>query len=320
MLRSLYNLFKRLGGGIAYGFLLILRSPVDTVLCILNALFLQSVFQTVEAGDLAGVRECCVKFGMANLCVFLYNGIVWSKFAVFSAKIVGKLRRLLFDSIVQLPLEKIEEKTKVAWLTRTNSDMRMTLNLLTGALNIPHVVLATVRITISSLLLGRISPVLLCAELAVLLPHVLLRQAVVVRPMEQRMKKAQECTEQTMLYLSTAVECVDTVQLYGAGELLLNQYEESSLRMVKARMQMNLRKALGELLLPIFGQGSYLLLFFLGCEMMQAGQLDFGTLTAAFQYRGAMLMASMMLLRSLAEAKRNSVGLKRMEEVYGTDK
>lgn len=319
MIRSLYRIFKRLGGLVTYVFLLVLRCPVDTVLCIINALFTKGVFQAMEAGDLAGLQESCLKFVIANFCLFFYNGIVWSEFAMFSARFVGKLRSFVFDSMFLLPLEKIEEKTNGAWLTRMNSDVRMTLNLLTGAVNIPHAVFAIVRITVSSILLGTICPELLVAELATLLPHVFLRQNLVVRPMERLIKKAQEHTEQTMVYLSAMVECADTVRLYGADQLLLERYRESSLCVVKARLQMNLRKAFGELLHPLFGRGGYLLLFFLGCEMIQSGKMEFGTLTAAFQYRGAMLMGSMMLLNSLVEVKKNSVGLKRMEEIYGAE-
>ncbi|MGN1085151.1 MAG: ABC transporter transmembrane domain-containing protein, partial [Lachnospiraceae bacterium] len=211
MIRSLYRIFKRLGGLVTYVFLLVLRCPVDTVLCIINAIFTKGVFQAMEAGDLAGLQESCLKFVIANFCLFFYNGIVWSEFAMFSARFVGKLRSFVFDSMFLLPLEKIEEKTNGAWLTRMNSDVRMTLNLLTGAVNIPHAVFAIVRITVSSILLGTICPELLVAELATLLPHVFLRQNLVVRPMERLIKKAQEHTEQTMVYLSAMVECADTV-------------------------------------------------------------------------------------------------------------
>ena len=92
MRKSLSQLFQRMGGAVTYGFLLLFRSPVDTVLCIINALFLRNVFQTIEAGDERGLWCTCVMFGVANLCLFLYNGTLWGKFAVFSAKLVGKLK------------------------------------------------------------------------------------------------------------------------------------------------------------------------------------------------------------------------------------
>ena len=78
-------------------------------------------------------------------------------------------------------------------------------------------------------------------------------------------------------------------------------------------------QTLGELLQMLLSRGGYLLLFCYGCEMINAGTLDFGILTEALQYRGGMLMGSMMWLNSYAEVRKNSVGLKRMEEIYGTE-
>ena len=115
------------------------------------------------------------------------------------------------------------------------------------------------------------------------------------------------------------MECGDTIRLYDAEELLLARYRESSRSIVKARLRSNVRKTVGELLQMLLSRGGYLLLFCLGCEMISAGKLDFGTMTEAFQYRGGMLMGSMMWLNSYAEVKKNSVGLKRTEELYGTE-
>ena len=319
MRKSLCQVFKRLGGGGIYCFLLVLRTPVDTVLCIINALFLRNVFQNIEARDETGLWLTCAMFGLANLCLFLYNGTIWGRFGVFTAKLVGKLKRLLFDSLLKLPVERIEEKSSGAWLTRLNSDVTMTLNLLTGALNLPHLVFATVRVGVTAVLFGRISILLLALELAVLIPHVCLRQGLVVRPMERLAKEAQETMEQATVYLEATVECGDTIRLYEAEELILGRYRESSLSVVKARLRSNVRKTLGELFQMLLSRGGYLLLFCFGCEMISTGKLDFGTLTEAFQYRGGMLMGSMMWLNSYAEVKKNSVGLKRMEEIYVTE-
>ena len=319
MRKSLCQVFNRMGGGVTYCFLLLLRCPVDTVLCIINALFLRHVFQTMEGGDERGLWMTCALFGVANLCLFLYNGTLWGRFAVFSAKFVGKLKQFLFESMLKLPMERIEEKSTGAWLTRLNSDVTMTLNLLTGALNLPHLVFATVRVAVTAVLFGRISLLLLAVELAVLVPHVFLRQRFVVRPMERLTKEAQDTMEHATVYLETTVECADTIRLYEADDLLLTRYRESSLSVVKARLRSNVRKTLGELLQMLLSRGGYLLLFCFGCEMISAGKLDFGTLTEALQYRSGMLMGSMMWLNSYAEVRKNSVGLKRMEEIYGTE-
>lgn len=338
MIGSLYRMFRRIGGMGRYLFLLILRCPVDTVLCIINACFLNHVFDAMEQGNIHKLYGVCLQFVVANFLLFSYNGIIWRKFAVFSAKFCGKLKATVFHSMLKLPLEKLESKSDGAWLTRTNSDARMTLNLLNGALNIPHFTFAIVRIVTASLILGSISPLLLVVELAVLIPHALLRQRLVVQPLEEDNRLAQEQMEEATVFMGAMVDGGDTVRLYEAGELLLKNYREKSLLLVKYRLQMNLRKAGGEFMHLLLSRGGYLLLFFLGCKLMiikaaggsaYAGTgllsslplegLEFGTLTAALQYRGAMVMGTMMLLNSLMEVRKNSVGLKRMEEIYESD-
>lgn len=317
MIRSLGSLFKRLGGLFVYLMLLLLRSPVDAVLCVINALFLKGVFQAIGTGELQILYSHCFIYGLANFCVYFYNGIVWSKFASFSAGLVGNLRGDVFATMFRMPLEKVEGKGDSAWFTRLSSDIKMTLNLLTGALNIPHVILATTRIMVASVLLYFISPKMLLVELLILLPHLLLRLKAVVEPTEALTVMAQEKVEEGNCYLTAIVECADTIQMYGAETFLREKYEKTSLEMTKLRIKMSFRKAFGEFLIPLLGRGGYLLLFFLGCEMIQTKVMDFGEWTAAIQYRGAMLAASMMLLRSLLEVKKNAVGLKRMEEIYG---
>lgn len=317
MIRSLSAIFHKLGGLLTYLVLLLLRSPVDAVLCVINALFLKGVFQAIGTGELRVLYNYCIAYGLANFCVYFYNGIVWSKFASFSAGLVGNLRGDVFATMFQMPLEKVEGKGDSALFTRLSSDIKMTLNLLTGALNIPHAILASVRIVVASVLLCFISPKMLLAELLILLPHLLLRLKVVVEPTEILTKMVQGKLEEGNRYLTAMVECADTIQIYEAEAFLREKYEKTSFEMAKLRIKISVRKAFGEFMIPLLGRGGYLLLFFFGCEMIQTKVMDFGEWTAAIQYRGAMLAASMMLLRSLLEVKKNAVGLKRMEEIYG---
>lgn len=340
MVRNLYKVFKRLGGMGNYLFLLILRCPVDTVLCIINACFLNNVFDALEQGTLEKLYTTCLQFVVANFLLFSYNGIMWGKFAVFSAHLYGRLKESVFLTMLKLPLEKLESKSDGAWLTRANSDAKMTMNLVNGALNIPHFVFAVVRIVTASVILGSISPLLLFVELAVLIPHACLRQKLVVQPLERWNRLSQEHIEEATVSMTAMIECGDTIRLYEAQKFLLNHYEEKSLQVVKYRLQMNLRKACGEFMHLLLSRGGYLLLFFLGCKLLVMRGIEFstyegtgiafvdnlmgegmafGTLTAALQYRGAMVMGTMMLLNSLVEIKKNSIGLKRMEEIYESD-
>ncbi len=316
MLKSLRNIFKNLGGGFLYAFLLILRTPVDTLLCIINALFFKGVFEALEQGMPEALARCCICFVAANGFVFLYNGILWGEFAVFSARMIGKLRLKFLDALQGLPLGRIEAMTDGAWITRGNADVKMTWDLLSGALNIPHFVFAIFRIAVASVIMYCISPLFLVIELAVIVPHVFLRHRYVVKPAEQLIQKAQKETEQTAVVASSLLAGGDTVRIFEAEGMLEDYYTESSLNIVRTRLKIAVRKAWGEFMQLLLGRGGYLLLFLLGCEMVRGGGMNFGSLTAVLQYRGAMVAASMMLMNSLVEIKKNSVGMKRMEEVF----
>ena len=317
MIRSLRNLLKKFKCFYEYIILILLRSPVDTVLCIINAWFLKHSFEVIQMGNREELIKICIGFCMANIGVFFYNEIVWSKYAMFSAKLAGNLRLIVFDVMLKLSYEEVEEKANSQWMTRVNSDVRMTFSLLNNALNIPHFVLASVRIVVSGILLAHISKTLLIIDFAILLPHIIFRQKYVVRPIEKLTRKAQKEAEEHLKFSAAMVEGMEIIHLYDAKELMLKRYEESSLQLINVRMKMNGINALAEMFFPILARGGYIMLFFIGCRMIQKGQITFSILVAALQYRGAVLAATMMLLCSIVEIKKNSVGLRRMEEVYG---
>lgn len=317
MLRSLKNILDKFQSLYKYIALIILRSPVDTVLCIINALFLQYAFEVMESGGFSDLFSICLFFLIANLGIFFYNGTVWSIYAAFSANLAGKIHKLVFNSILRLPYQKMEEKLSGEWMVRTNGDVKMTLSLLNDPLNLTHFILGSVRLLVSALLLIRISVIFFLMDLTLLLPNALFRRKYVVSPMGKLTLRSQNLVEENLKFASAIMECSDTVYLYDAGELLIKRYEQSSLEIVKVRMQMSKRNAICEMIYPIFAKGGFLLLLFVGCFMIRQGQLEFGKLSAALQYRGSVLWATNMLLNCCVQIKKNSVGLKRMEEVYG---
>ena len=242
MIRSLRNLLKKFKCFYEYIILILLRSPVDTVLCIINAWFLKCSFEVIQMGNREELIKICIGFCMANIGVFFYNGIVWSKYAMFSARLAGNLRLMVFNAMLKLSYEEVEKKANSQWMTRVNSDVRMTFSLLNDALNIPHFVLASVRIVVSGILLAYISKTLFAAM----------------------------------------VEGMEIIHLYDAKELMLKRYEESSLQLINVRMKMNGINALAEMVFPILARGGYIMLFFIGCQMIQKGQITFSILVAAF--------------------------------------
>ncbi len=316
-MRSLSQVFKKVGSFHTYIGLLILRCPFDAIFTIINACFLQFSFESINQGSEINLKHICFYFGIANLFLFLYNGSIWSLYARFVTGFTGKLRKIVFSSILHMPLGKFDEKTSGEWMTRLNSDAQMTINLLNAPFNIPHAIVSFVNISISTLMLYRINTRLMLVSLLFLIPHVVLNRILVYRNIPTLMEQSQESTAKNINCFSALITCADTVALYDATEFVMEAYEKSSKDIVKANLRIHKKKAISNLVVPLFGMSGYIVLLLLGLEMIRKNMLTFGALTAALQYRGAVLAGTMLYINSMIEIRANTVGLKRMEETYG---
>lgn len=317
MIRSLARMFKKIGDFHTYIGLLLLRCPFDALYTLINAYFLQCSFESINQGSAIELRYICLYFGIASFFLFLYNGSIWSLYARFVTSFTGKLRKLVFSSVLHIPFKKFDEKTSGEWITRLNSDAQMTINLLNAPLNIPHAVVSFVNISISTLMLCRINTSLMLVNLLLLIPHIIVNRKLVFKNVSKSMEESQECTERNLNCFSSLITCADTVIIYDARDLVMEAYEKSSIEIMKANMKIHRRKAISNLVVPLFGMSGYIILLLLGLEMIRSNILTFGSLTAAFQYRGAVLKATMLYINSMIEIRTNTVGLKRMEETYG---
>jgi ABC-type bacteriocin/lantibiotic exporter with double-glycine peptidase domain len=75
------------------------------------------------------------------------------------------------------------------------------------------------------------------------------------------------------------------------------------------------KNSLGAAILPLFGLGGYLTLLVAGSGWISGGGLSFGGLTAAFQYRGGVLLGSLMLINCLISVNASMAGIRRINEV-----
>ncbi len=317
MIRSLSRVFKQVGKFPTYIRLLLLRCPFDAALTTANACFLQHSFEAISQGCEVKLRYGCVYFAIASLLLFLYNGSIWCLYARFATNFTGKLRKMVFYSIVHMPFKKFDEKTSGEWMTRLNSDAQMTINLLNAPFNIPHAVVSVVNILVSALLLLRINLTLMVVTLLFVFPHVVVNRKLVYTKVTKLMEQSQEYAERNLTCFSTLITCADIVRLYDAKDFVMNAYEQSSIEMVRANMRIHIKKAINSLVIPLFGMSGYIVILLLGLIMIRRSLLTFGTLTAALQYRGAILMGTMLFINSMTEIRMNTVGLRRMEETYG---
>lgn len=317
MIRSLSRVISRVEEFHTYIKLLILRCPFDAILTIINAYFLGYSFESISQGSEIKLRNTCLYFAFACALLFLYNGNIWSLYARFVTRFVGKLRKMVFSSILHMPIKKFDEKSSGEWMTRLNSDAQMTINLINAPFNIPHAVVSVVNIAVSALLLYQINTTLTFFTLLFVIPHVAVNRKLVYTKVAKLMEQSQEYVERNVTCFSTFITCADIVSLYDAKDFVMEAYENSSIEIVRSNLRIHSKRAINNLVIPLFGMGGYIVILLLGLVMIRRNVLTFGTLTAALQYRGAILMGTMLFINSMTEIRTNAVGLRRMEETNG---
>lgn len=311
MLYEMNKLFKITGKRLRFLLLLALRSPFDAAMMVVQAGFLQNAFDAVFQNDKSRLTHVCVAFMIASLCLFLYNGTVWSIYAPYITRMEGKLRVKLFAKISALSYQRIEATPRGEWLTRLNTDVQMPFS---RPLHLPHAACAVVNIAVSSVILLRLNPATFGWVLLFVLPHIVVSRLLVSRVMPELNKSALEATAQNTGELDALITCADIAALYSGQDYLMKRFEESSLRLMRANMRITMRHALNAAILPLFGMGGYLTLLINAGSWIEAGRLTFGDLTAAFQYRGGVLMGSFMLINSLVSIRASMAGIRRINE------
>jgi ABC-type multidrug transport system fused ATPase/permease subunit len=307
-MRDFIKIIKLAGSLPQFCLLLLLRCPTDVAFTVTQALFLQRVFNSLELNDTAGLNGACVFFGVATLCIFIYNGTVWSIYAPFCVRLCTRLRVKLFAKISARPYSRIEAGTHGDWLTRLNTDAEEAFT--SRPLHFPHFVCACVRITLSSVLLLLISPAVYGWVMLFVVPHVLFNQLCVARAMPELNRQSLEASARNTGDLAAFITCADINALYGSGGLLMKRFEQSSLTLYKANMKIHLRNAVSAGVTPLFGLGGYLLL------LTVSGGLMFGYLTASFQYRGGILIGANMLINCVVSISASCAGVRRVLEVF----
>lgn len=314
MIRQVQELFKITGNGLRFMILLIFRCPFDTLRTILEASFLQISFIAISENNYHKLYIICAIFGIGSMFLFLYNGIVWMTFSGFVIHLVCVLREKLFVHISGLSLEQIESRSSGEWFTRLNSDVSQAMAVINQPIHLTHAAVALVNICFSSVIIAVVNPKFLGIVLLFLIPHILFSQFLVAKPIGILATKSQEATAWNTSSLNSFITCADTAVLYDAKDFLQKNFEETSLTLRKINMQIKLRNAISNALLPALGMTGYLVLLILGGTWIAKGDITFGGLTALFQYRGGVLLGSLMLTNSLINIKTDLAGVKRVND------
>jgi ABC-type bacteriocin/lantibiotic exporter with double-glycine peptidase domain len=311
MVKELKSIFKYIGGGWRYIGLILLRSPVNILFTLINAWFLQHAFNTIIAKDNVQLKLTCINFGLASFGLFLYNGLVWSVCAAsFVTKAEGRLRRVLFNKITSLSCEQIESKPQGEWITKLNMDVQMPFSeayVQTAA--------AVMSCFVSAIILLMIHPSMFGLVLLFVIPHILCSQLLVARHMMRLQNISLEAAACNTEDLAALINCGEIALLYDGQEYLMKRFEQSSLAIQTAHMNIHKRNALSSGILPLFGLGGYLAILTAGGELLGKGDIRFGELTAIFQYRNGLLAGIFMLLSGLITIQGNRAGIRRLIEM-----
>jgi ABC-type multidrug transport system fused ATPase/permease subunit len=311
MLRDYFKILRTTGGGWTYALLILLRSPVDFLFTWTQASFLQRAFNSVEQTDGAGLKYACLFFGIATIIVFLFNGTVWMFFAPFCVRMERNLRVKLYDKISSFSYEKIESLPHSDWLTRLNTDVQMPFS---QPNHFPSAVCSIVNITVSAIFLWSVNPSIFGWVILFVVPHIIVSQLLVARAMPDLNKKSLEATAKNTGELTAFITCADVAALYDGQSYLLKRFEQSSLNLLRAKMKIIKRNSLGAAILPLFGLGGFLLLLIISSGLIANGNFTFGDLTAAFQYRGGVLIGSLTLINCLIAIQASMAGIRRLNE------
>jgi ABC-type multidrug transport system fused ATPase/permease subunit len=313
-IKEVIKLFKFAGQVRSFIFLTLLRCPFDALYTAYQACFLQYAFSALDDLSKKELYNACIMFGIGSLLLFLYNGTMWTIYSTYVTKWVGRIRRSLFEHISALSLQQIEERPTGEWITRLNADVEAATAILNKAIHLPHAVVALVNICVMSLILLILYPGIYALILAFMIPHLLITKAFIAGPTARNAMKLQELISTNTTDMNALITCAETAILYDAQGFLLNNFEESSKKIRKANMKIIHRRAIENGLIPLMGLGGYLLILLVSGNLIIAGTMTFGSLTAAFQYRAGMQKSMNMLVDSITNISKSLAGIKRVNE------
>jgi len=310
MISEMKNLLKITGGGLRFITLLVLRSPVDLLMTVIQAVFLQNAFNAVGHNDTGLLTAACIAFVVACLCIFLYNGTVWSVYAPFVVRMESRLRIKLFDKITKFSCKRIGETPQGEWITRLNTDIQMPFS---QPNHLPHAVNSVLRIIVSSVILWRINPAVFGWVTLFIVPHIICSQLLVARVMPKLNKKVLEATDGATSEMTAFITCADTALLYDAQDYLMGRFEKSSLDIMRTKMRIWKKNALNAAIAVLpFGLSGYLVLLIVSSGWITNGSMAFGDLAGAFQYRIGLLIGSNMLINCMISIQASMAGIRRI--------
>lgn len=310
------KLIKRMGIWRKYIFLLLLRSPFDAVRTWVLANLLKAVFICLETNNSETLPEICVVYGLFCGGLFIYNGIIWSNYAAFSAKTEVWLQKKMLNKILGLPLKRINSRFSGEWITRLNSDIQAAFMMMNGPMNIPHLVVAIINTILSSFLMLKSSPLFLDMTWIFIVLQLFTDYSTVIKAVPKLKEESQNAMSENTSAIKPLITDADTILLYDAGELMIKNCNDTSRKLMKINMKIHMRNALNDACMRLLGIGGYLVIMFMGYGYISKGTMAFSDLIYCFQIRGSVMAGMFMLINCINNLKANSVCVKRINDIF----
>ncbi len=311
---DLSKLVRRMGLWRKYIFLLLLRSPFDAFRTWLLANLMKSVFDCLETEEPNALLRLCAGYGLLCAMLFVYNGMIWVRYASFSAKVEVWLQKRMFEKILSLPLRRIEYRFSGDWITRLNSDIQAAFIMMNGPMNIPHLAVAAINTVLSCLLMFRSNLLFLGITGIFAIPQLMINDKLVLKAIPRLKEESQNAMAENTFAIEPLLTDADAILLYDAQGLMMKSCAESSRRLMKINMKMHVRKAVSDMSMRLFGIGGYLMILYMGYRLIYNGNMAFSDAVYCFQVRGSVLSGLFMLITCLNNLKANAVCVKRMND------
>lgn len=280
------------------------------------ACLMKSTFLCIETGNLEKLLSECIIYGLICGGLFFYNGTIWSIYAAFATEIEAKLQKMMLCKMMKTSLRKMGSLFSGEWITRLNSDVHGAFVLLNGSLNIPHAVVSVINLTLSSVLLCRSSVQLFLVTWCFILPHLLLNRRIVLNHLPKLKEDSQNALSECTSAIKPLITEVETILIYDAGNLMINDCEKCSRKLMKINVNMHIRNAFSNAVLQVLGLGGYLVIMFWGFNSIHKGTISFADLTFSFQLRGSLVAAVLMLTMCVNNIKANLICVKRVNNTF----
>lgn len=314
---ELGKLVRRMGVWRKYLFLLLLRSPFDALRTLLCANLMRSIFRCLETEHSGALLKLCAIYGLLCAMLFVYNGIVWTEYAAFSAKVEIWLLKKMYGKILSLPLRRIDSDLGGEWITRLNSDIQAALTMMNGPMNMPHLAVALLNTMLSCLLMLRSSPLFWAITGMFAIPPFVINDRIVLKAIPKLKEESLSAMAENTFAIRPLLTDADTVLLYDARELMMKNCAEKSRRFMKINRKIHARRALSDMSMRLFGIGGYLMLLLIGYGFIHKGTMAFSDVVYCFQVRGSVLGGIFMLITCLNNLKANAVCIKRLDDTLG---